>query len=289
MENGWHCSLVKICLPTEKEKFTSEEEAPEMEIPGVYHCSLTDIIMSVFQDSISCTFHMTPFQQQWKVSEEHKVNVYDADNNLEQVVASLMMWSDATHLASFGDASIWLVYLFFGNQSKYTRGKPTVSTCHHVAYIPTLPDDFQDIYIDIFGEVSSYDNILIFMHAYKYGIVIQCRDGITRRVFPQFFSYSADYPEKILLACIKFLGKYIPKMGTKLDMKRCEATQCAQQLIFRHGVGNGQHIKSILKEESLVSTRFELGVWKAIFTHLMCILVTAGGVTVHKLNLRYDI
>lgn len=35
-----------------------------------------------------------------------------------------------------------------------------------------------------------------FMHAYKYGIIIRCGDGITRRVFPRFFSYSADYPEK---------------------------------------------------------------------------------------------
>jgi len=35
-----------------------------------------------------------------------------------------------------------------------------------------------------------------FMHAYEHGIVIVCADGITRRIFPQFFTYSADYPEK---------------------------------------------------------------------------------------------
>ena len=35
-----------------------------------------------------------------------------------------------------------------------------------------------------------------FMHAYEHGIVIKCSDGITRRVFPRFFTYSADYPEK---------------------------------------------------------------------------------------------
>lgn len=35
-----------------------------------------------------------------------------------------------------------------------------------------------------------------FVEAYKHGIVIHCSDGITRRVFPRFFSYSADYPEK---------------------------------------------------------------------------------------------
>ncbi|KAG2134481.1 hypothetical protein DEU56DRAFT_738558, partial [Suillus clintonianus] len=234
VENGWRSSSVKIRLPKEREKFPSEDEAPEMEIPGIYHRSITDIIASVFEDSVASTFHMTPFQQLWKVSEEHTVNVYgeaysspafieayeeinalprDPDDDLERVVASLMMWSDATHLASFGDASLWPVYLLFGNQSKYTRGKPTASACHHVAYIPTLPDNFQDIYISIFGEASSNDTythckrelmqaiwaLLLdekFMHAYKYGVVIRCGDGITRRVFPRFFSYSADYPEK---------------------------------------------------------------------------------------------
>jgi hypothetical protein len=35
-----------------------------------------------------------------------------------------------------------------------------------------------------------------FMHAYEHGIVMECADGIIRRIFPRFFTYSADYPEK---------------------------------------------------------------------------------------------
>jgi len=35
-----------------------------------------------------------------------------------------------------------------------------------------------------------------FVDAYVNGIVITFPDGIQRRVFPRFFSYSADYPEK---------------------------------------------------------------------------------------------
>jgi Plavaka transposase len=34
------------------------------------------------------------------------------------------------------------------------------------------------------------------MVAYRHGIVINCADGITRRVYPRIFTYSADYPEK---------------------------------------------------------------------------------------------
>lgn len=35
-----------------------------------------------------------------------------------------------------------------------------------------------------------------FRNAYTYGMVIKCGDGVLRRVYPRFFSYSADYPEK---------------------------------------------------------------------------------------------
>ena len=35
-----------------------------------------------------------------------------------------------------------------------------------------------------------------FIHAYTFGIVIMCIDGIERRVYPRIFTYSADYPEK---------------------------------------------------------------------------------------------
>lgn len=61
-----------------------------------------------------------------------------ADPNLETVVAAFMFWSDSTHLANFGNASLWPLYTFFGNQSKYTRAKPTSNACHHQAYIPSV-------------------------------------------------------------------------------------------------------------------------------------------------------
>jgi hypothetical protein len=76
-----------------------------------------------------------------------------------------------------------------------------------------LSDDFQECYSHFFSEASSSDVythckqelmqaiwVLLldekFMDAYKNGIVIRCGDGITWRVFPHFFTYSADYPEK---------------------------------------------------------------------------------------------
>jgi len=117
------------------------------------------MIHSTFEDNISKTFHMMPYSEYWKISNTKTVQVFseayssptmldayteinalphEPDDDLECVLAPLMMWSDATHLANFGDASLWPFYLYFGNQSKYTWGKPTSSACHHMAYIPSV-------------------------------------------------------------------------------------------------------------------------------------------------------
>ena len=74
---------------------------------------------------------------------------------LERVIAGLMFWSDATHLAQFGSASAWPVYLFFGNQSKYVRTRPGSGACHPVAFIPMVS---LEVYLTT---VSNPDNLTI--------------------------------------------------------------------------------------------------------------------------------
>ncbi|KAI6099254.1 hypothetical protein EDD17DRAFT_1752921 [Pisolithus thermaeus] len=233
-EYGWYKSAVKIHLPCEKVKWSSEAAAPHMTVDGVWHWDLVNIIMKAFQSEQFKTFHTTPFKQCQKVSEDHIIDIlseaysllemlcayeevnglsHEPDGDLECVVTSLMLWLDSTHLTNFGKASMWPFYMYFGNQSKYLSGKPTAMACHHVAYIPKLPDDFQDIYSGFFKQALSqevlthckhdlfhaiWDLILDkwFMDAYQSGIIIWCADGITQWIYPHFFSYSADYPEK---------------------------------------------------------------------------------------------
>jgi len=114
-------------------KFPSEADAPELEIPGMFHRSLTDIITQVFENDVSQTFNMTPFNQFWTTLDHQTVKVFgeayaspilmeayeeinalphDPGDDFERVVASIMVWSDATHLGSFGDASLWPFYVF---------------------------------------------------------------------------------------------------------------------------------------------------------------------------------
>ncbi|KIK13409.1 hypothetical protein PISMIDRAFT_67086, partial [Pisolithus microcarpus 441] len=53
-------------------------------------------------------------------------------------------------------------------------------------------------------------NILLdedFVNAHKEGIIVKCHDSVSRCVFPQIFTYLADYPEKVLLTTIRDKGK----------------------------------------------------------------------------------
>lgn len=158
-KDGWRESDVSIQVP-DGEKHAEDDSIPTFVVPGLHHRSITAVIRSVFEDPASYCFHYTPFKSLWKSSKTAPAQrVYDdiycsdamieAHTNLQQsppeqecklerVVASLMFWSDSTHLANFGTASLWPLYLFFGNQAKSLRGKPSTASCHHIAYIPKV-------------------------------------------------------------------------------------------------------------------------------------------------------
>ncbi|KIY66228.1 hypothetical protein CYLTODRAFT_355360 [Cylindrobasidium torrendii FP15055 ss-10] len=148
---------------------------------------------------------------------------------LPRVIAAYMFWSDATLVAQFGHNKVWPIYEVLGNLSKYTRCIPSFKAVDHVAFIPSLTDAFEDFLNSL--NISKTSSLMTFcrrelfhavwkilldddfIHAYRHGIVIKCRDGITRRIYPRIFSYSADYPEKVLIATLR-------------DMGRCPCTRC---------------------------------------------------------------
>jgi len=162
-ENGWKESTVRIKLPAEKVNQT-EDSAPELEVPGVYHRSLLEVFTTALQDESAKSFHYTPFSLFWKSTpqstpERVYSELYNSDAFIEEhskvqqlplepgpqyerAIAAGMIWSDSTHLASFGTQSLWPGYIFFGNQSKYARGKPSQFAAHHLAYIPSVSPFF---------------------------------------------------------------------------------------------------------------------------------------------------
>ncbi|KAJ3557683.1 hypothetical protein NP233_g11677 [Leucocoprinus birnbaumii] len=216
-EKGWKTTSVTLKVPVKGSVLESEDDALVYEIDGVQYRKLTDVIESAFQDQSARAFHYMPFtlfrQQDDRPPERIITELYNADAFIEEhaklqqenhrvqvdgvyietAIAAIMLWSDSTHLAQFGSASLWPIYCYFGNQSKYEHARPSSFTAHHLAYIPSLPKAFQDWYHGLFENISAASVALThmrceLMHAIWY--------GITRLLFPRFFTYSADYPEK---------------------------------------------------------------------------------------------
>ncbi|KAI9460307.1 hypothetical protein HD554DRAFT_2176664 [Boletus coccyginus] len=160
---GWCKSSVEIKLPKENVPSTSESNAPQMTIDSVWHYDIIDVITNAFQSEAGLSFNMIPFRQQWKISEYKTIDIFlesyslpemlcaykeinalphEPGDDMECIVASLMFWSDSTQMIQFGDNSMWLFYLSFSNQSKYSHSKPLAAACHHLAYILKLPQNF---------------------------------------------------------------------------------------------------------------------------------------------------
>jgi len=158
-DDTWIKGSIEIPLPCDGIK-QSEKDAPKFRVE-VYYRNLMEVIKSALSESAAEQFHTFPFKAFWKPgpddpperiyselytgdfwNEEYDKLRNEHDNGpnkaLEAFIVGLMIWSDATCLAQFGTASLWPIYLYFGNQSKYFRGKPTSFAAHHVAYIPKV-------------------------------------------------------------------------------------------------------------------------------------------------------
>ncbi|KAF7370032.1 hypothetical protein MSAN_00633200 [Mycena sanguinolenta] len=230
-----------------------------------------------------------------RIQRRGKVPDDDPHCTREKIIAALMWWSDSTHLANFGTAKLWPIYMLFGNLSKYLRAQPNVGAEHHIAYIPSLPDSIQDEISRFHAKWATQKGEILthcrrelmhavwkhllsdpeFVHAYKYGIVIKCSDGVERRVYPRIFTYSADYPEKVLLATIRDGGicpcprcltpkSQLHLMGLVRDITArvskarqylADKIRTARRFIYQLGVAIGStRVEDLLKETSSVPT-----------------------------------
>lgn len=317
---------------------SKETPAKTLTIPGLYYRRIVTLIKEAFNNRISEQFHLTPFKlfrtlPGSEASERVYSEMYDSDVFLdehdrvqraptdnpsckrEKIVVALMFWSDATHLAAFGTAKMWPIYMLFGNLSKYIRCKPNSGATKHLAYIPPFPNSLQDQLKDFHQKWGTQQRDILthcrrelmhavwkfllddeFLHAYKYGMVLQCQDGIERRIYPRIFTYSADYPEKyaflflycvisftdfvrVLLATIRDQGVcpcprcLIPKSNldrlglrsdakSRLDKARKYDTarvDKARKAIYELGKPiNGVHVQQLLKASSAVPTKVSL-------------------------------
>ncbi|KAG6808360.1 hypothetical protein H0H92_004378, partial [Tricholoma furcatifolium] len=240
--DNWKTTIVEVPLPLVRVRHCNEQAAPKLRVP-VIHRDILEVVESLLKDYSFRNYHLRGFKQFWRPSpDEPKQRVYSEvyntdiflgmeeqlptieGCNLEKVVLPLLVYSDSTHLANFGTASLWPIYIWTGCLSKYTRVKPSSFSTHHLAYLPSIPEIIQDIYIKLFNQAAPASSLkhlkrdLVqaiwemllsnekFREAYQKGIVVCCGDGTWRRFFIRFFAYLADYVERIIIACIKQNG-----------------------------------------------------------------------------------
>ncbi|KAL1703844.1 hypothetical protein EV121DRAFT_207048 [Schizophyllum commune] len=266
-----------------------------------------------------------------------------------RIVTAMMAWSDSTHLADFGNAHVWPIYLMLGNLSKYIRCQPTSGACLHLAYIPSLSAETKRKIADFHSKWKTQHKQILthckrelmqevwrillgdkeFLDAYREGFVMAI-NGVEYRVYPRLFTYSADYPEKVLLATIRDKGicvcprclmprEKLDRMGLVSDMRYRlthvrrylgAAVKKARDYIYERAFPiTGARVEAELKSTSSVPTlnsfaeildnidisrflvvdfmhEFELGVWKALFTHTIRVLYAVNPLLVHELDTR---
>ena len=160
--DGWISGSVALPLPCEGRK-QKLEEAPCFPVNGVFYRKPLDVLRSALHGPAEEHLNLFPFQEYWKSSDDAEPErifseLYNSDvfihthqqlnhhlsetggprPRLEAVIAAIMLWSDSTHLASFGTASLWPIYMFIGNFSKYLRCMTSLLMAEHLAYIPKV-------------------------------------------------------------------------------------------------------------------------------------------------------
>jgi hypothetical protein len=158
---GWTKTEVSILVPYQPRRgaVSDPDAGPQQFVVGdFYHRNLVEVIKEKLSNpDHDDHFHYEPYELKWQSNENSPpVRVHgemytsqaflDAHNALQSSppedgctlprhVIALMFSSDSTNLTAFGDATLWPIYLFFGNESKYRRCQPTCNLGNHVAYL----------------------------------------------------------------------------------------------------------------------------------------------------------
>jgi Plavaka transposase len=158
---GWVHTLVTILVPFHPWHgvLLGDHGPREYIVTDFYHRSLTSVIQEKLSNKSTYRhFHYKPYELYWQpglnlqsptqrvhgelytspafieVHDKLQSSLPEPDCNLPCVIIALMFWSDTMHLTSFSNAKVCPLYLFFGNESKYWRCKPSCHPCEHVAY-----------------------------------------------------------------------------------------------------------------------------------------------------------
>ncbi|KAG2155200.1 uncharacterized protein EDB93DRAFT_1247691 [Suillus bovinus] len=302
---GWRKTEVTIKVPFSR--ITAQPGVQPYIAADLYHWSLILVICEKLANAEDVEhFHYEPYQLRWKPPHlPPEVNIQgelytspafmeahgtlqespgEPGCNLPRVVTALMIWSDATQLTTFGNAKLWLVYMYFVNESKYCHCKLSHHLGNHVAYFQKLPDAFKDF------RLMSMES--------SFSAATASNIGFNRAYLP----IPQIIPKRSSL----------PLSGSSEDVPARDVSYREQGFIIWHYGVDSIAVETILKPDSWVPTsnafldtlapfgfnifvalvvdllhEVELGVWHMLLVHLLRILTALDKDLINRLNERY--
>ena len=156
-DSGWKETAITLSIPFPSN--TPEPGTRMYTFPPFRHRSIVSVLKDKMQNQHDFQhFHLEPYELRWRrkdMDETESTRVHgelytssafmkehrelqmaagEPGCSLPRVVIGLMFGSDSTLLAQFGTAALWPCYMYFGNESKYRRCKPTCNLCNHIGF-----------------------------------------------------------------------------------------------------------------------------------------------------------
>ncbi|KAF8327509.1 hypothetical protein F5887DRAFT_898748 [Amanita rubescens] len=165
-------------------------------------------------------------------------------------IVPIIISSDRTQVTVFGSRTAYPVYLTIGNLPKHIRKKPSCAGQILLAYLPTTKLKL------VTGQTSRRRMIMNLFHSCLrrilaplvdpglHGVAMTDGQGTIRRVHPLLAVFAGDYPEQVLVTCIK-------------------SGECPKCDISRNNIGNAQiqskprDIQAIHTVLSMVGTNYQ--------------------------------
>lgn len=160
---GWIKDTIEIALPKERVKYASMDDVPKLKIEGAWRRPLAPITEGICKDTLLSKGRQFNGYELWHkdaatgetervygeiftsdafLEEEARIRALprnpEDDSDVEYVVFPWGLYSDGTHLANFGTASLWPVYGYDLGLPKDVRGKRSNFSANHIAYIPSV-------------------------------------------------------------------------------------------------------------------------------------------------------
>ncbi|KAH8080741.1 hypothetical protein BXZ70DRAFT_910952, partial [Cristinia sonorae] len=199
--NVRHLNQIVDQLPTGRPRFRCKEINVAGETYEVYYRDALECIKCLYGDPNFAGDLIFKPERHYQELEEV---------NPGATVVPVIISTDKTKLTTFKGKSAYPVYMTIGNIPKEIRRKPSLGSQILLAYLPTTRLEH------ITNKAARRRTSANLFHACmrkilerlkdagEFGVPMASGDGVVRRCHPIFAAHVGDYPEQVLVTCVKY-------------------------------------------------------------------------------------